>query len=546
MVSPKEVDISNLLTILSVIVAVGALITQTGKLRLRFCMAWYDYTLGVAVFLLIHYLVFAPVLRSLGLYYSFGHWKWGLDSTSAVYLILLLYSVYFLLRIKFPILIRSKINNFNELISSLIISKRYDDLVLLVEPQLERLIKLSEKQGNIDRLYRRYYRPSFDLKALINGEEQPTLSKFNKFSNFILDRIKVKAESSSSQASEVIFNLVTSPDLTENLAVNAPYFGLKILKSGVAIRQDYISPYVDALLNDRNGRLYVELKNNDQIRRGSRLLIPERNRLLHGFFSDAEVAEKIGIYQGIGESIYRKLSEDRGLIDALKGKLGTYSKIGIYSCPISSGITLFEIMVHEGIHQGLQDHLWLHYYYYFTREIINQMVVLSESESDYEDEGEFPTRFHYLLYRMVSISTEWIEQCSLIDEKEIPEKTRSKDGFDKYYISKEATKVLGNMLQVIIESEKISDRFKVYLLEIVVRCHIQISLDDALKEVSLSLLQHVISGDCMNRHKRDYVRKLYDVFRQIDHVLIHDAASFESFIQCQLGLISGFRKNSHP
>ena len=34
--------------------------------------------------------------------------------------------------------------------------------------------------------------------------------------------------------------------------------------------------------------------------------------------------------------------------------LGSYSDVSKYKCPIYSGITLFEIMVHEGIHQGFR------------------------------------------------------------------------------------------------------------------------------------------------------------------------------------------------
>jgi len=530
MPNPSVVDTTNLLTILSVLVAVGALITQTDKLRLRFCMAWYDYSLGIAVFLLIHYLVFAPVLDNLGLYYSFGHWKWGLDSSSAVYLILLLFSGYFLYRTKAPKIVRGKIHIFKELVSNFIFTKRFDELVLLVEPQLKKLISISEGESYFDRFYAKHYRHSFDMNAFINGEKQPDLSELDKLVNLLLDKIKVKVERSSVQAREVLFNLVTSPELTENLAVNHPYFGLKLLKSDEALREDFISPYVDALLSDNRGRLYVELKNNQQIRRGGRLWIPENNKLLHSFFSDSEMAAKSGIYKAIGESVCRKLNENQNLVNHLNKPLGSSSDAGRYSCPISSGITLFQIMVNEGIHQGLQDHLWLHYYYYFTKDILNQMVILPESD----DEAEFPTRFHYLLYRMINISTEWVEQCYWIDEQEIQEKTRLKDGFDRDYISKEATKVLGNMLESLIESEKLSDQFKAYLLRNIVICYRDISQRDDLEDMSDALIRSLITGDYMPR-KHHYLAKLDDIFQQIeDDYLKFEAKSFREFIQAQI------------
>lgn len=87
MTPPTKIDTSSLLTILGVIAAVWALITPNARLRLRFCLAWRDWAIVGFAFLLSNYLVFAPALKALDLYFSFGPWKWGLDSSSAVYLI---------------------------------------------------------------------------------------------------------------------------------------------------------------------------------------------------------------------------------------------------------------------------------------------------------------------------------------------------------------------------------------------------------------------------------------------------------------------------
>lgn len=77
MTALAEIDTTNLLTVLGVLAAVGALISPTSKLQLRFCLTRLDWALGIAILLLIHYLVFAPVLVELGIYYSFGPWRWG-------------------------------------------------------------------------------------------------------------------------------------------------------------------------------------------------------------------------------------------------------------------------------------------------------------------------------------------------------------------------------------------------------------------------------------------------------------------------------------
>lgn len=116
MTASAQIDTTSLLTILGVVAAVWALISPASRLRLRFCMAWWDWVIGGIVFLLIHYLVFSPALERLGLYYSLGPWKWGLDSSSAVYLLLLAVVFYFFWRTRFPMLIRGRIRVFRELI----------------------------------------------------------------------------------------------------------------------------------------------------------------------------------------------------------------------------------------------------------------------------------------------------------------------------------------------------------------------------------------------------------------------------------------------
>ena len=187
-------------------------------------------------------------------------------------------------------------------------------------------------------------------------------------------------------------------------------------------------------------------------------------------------------------------------------------------------------MIHEGIHQGLHDHMWLHYFGHFAEKILKQMTVPPDEES-YQ---EWPTPFHYLLYRLVSVATDWAEQCARIKDSDIPEATRAADDFDRHYISKEATKVLGSMLTDIIPSEKLSASFKKYLLEVVIRSHIEIQRDPNLADVSSSFLTAVILGVNMMPTKRAYRMALKNEFQRIDHVMRNDASAFEQALDASL------------
>lgn len=319
-----------------------------------------------------------------------------------------------------------------------------------------------------------------------------------------------------------LLNLITSPELTVHLANAHPYFCLKLFEADNLVRSDFIEHYIEALLDIPGSRLYVELKNNQNLTVGKRLYLPENNRLLRFFFADASAAINNGLDRAIGEAVCRRLDEDKKLAETLNIPLSSYRDQGRFRCPINSGITLFEIMVHEGIHQCLQNHMWLHYFRHFTKKILMQMTLLPEEETF----QEWPTPFHYLLYRLISIATDWTAQCSNIDNSEIPDSTRSVKAFDRHFISKEATKVLGEMLKDIILSEKVSLHFKKGLLEIAIRGYIKnLKSDDDLKDVASSFITNVISRSDVPRGPQ-YQVKLQEIFGQLDHVLRTDAEQF--------------------
>lgn len=532
MTATTQIDTTSLLTILGVIAAVWALLSPTSRLRLRFCMTLGDWIIGGAIFLLIHYLVFAPALDRLGLYYSLGPWKWGLDSSSAVYLLLVSAAFYFFWRTRFPTLAQGRVHIFRELIENLHLTKCYDELVLLIEPQLPKLISLTRQQPLFVRWIDRLDRHQIDMAALLHGDQPRSLPAWRKRLSSLLQQLKswsLARNEAGTQAHEILLNLVTSPELTIHLAVAHPHFCLKLLEADEAIRSDFIEHYIDALLDAPGSRLYVELKNNQNRSVGSRLYLPENNRLLRFFFTDAAVAMKNGLDKAIGEAVCRRLDEDSGLADKLNGSLGSYYDAGRFRCPINSGITLFEIMVHEGIHQGLQDHMWLHYFGHFAKKILKKMSGLPDEEA-YK---EWPTPFHYLLCRLVSVATDWAEQCARIDDSEIPETTRTASVFDRHFISKEANKVLGSMLEHIILSEKLSASFKTCLLEVAIRSYIKIQSDRNLADVSSSFLTAVIFGTTISK-QHSYKRELQIVFGRIDHKMRQNASTFEQALDASL------------
>lgn len=533
MTNDIAIDTSSLLTILGVIAAVWAIIPANNRLRFRLSVTWFDWLIVIAVFLIAHYLVFEIALRAVGLYYSFGPWKWGLDKGSAVYLLLLALGIYLLGRARAPKLAKQNIGTFGKLVDNLLLTKRYDELVSLVKPQLSQLLKLSQHRPLLARFAATFApKPVFDIQILLQGEPVRDDMKWwyrlrSKLSQF--EAILLKRDHSRRQASEILQSISSYPPLVAYLAVAQPDFCLMLLQRPEVVREDFIELFIDALLADHTSRIYVELRDNQNLKGRHRLVLPDTNRILCFFFKDVSVAAKLGLYRAIGESVCRTLDEDPHLAEVYNRSLGYYNEVGKYRCPVNAGIKLFEIMVHEGIHQGQQDHLWLFYFTHFTTKILEQMREVTPDDENHE----WPTPFYYLLYEIVSIASNWVEDCVEIKTQDIPEFIREQQGFDLFYISKQATIALGSIVQDIVQSSKIADGFKDYVLEIVLRRYKHIKHDPQTALVATDLVTSLTVGADFPTNM-EYRYALKAVFDRLDHVLRGEVPKFASAIEMSL------------
>lgn len=533
MTNDIAIDTSSLLTILGVVAAVWAIIPANNRLRFRLSVTWFDWFVVIAVFLIAHYLVFEMPLRALGLYYSFGPWKWGLDKDSAVYLLLLTLGIYLLARARAPKLAKENIGTFGKLVDNLLLTKRFDELVSLVEPQLSQLLKLSQHRPLLARFAATFApKPVFDIQILLHSKsDRHDLKRKHRVQLMLsqLGAILLKWDHSSRDANQIFQSISNSPALVAHLAVTQPNFCLRLFERPEVVREDFIELFIDALLADHTSRIYIELKNNQNLNGRHRLALPNTNRILCFFFKDVSVAAKLGVYRAIGESVCRRLDEDSHLAEAYNHSLGYYNEAGKYRCPVHAGIKLFEIMVHEGIHQGQQDHLWLFYFTHFTANILEQMREASPDDENHE----WPTPFYYLLYEIVSIASNWIEDCTNVKVSDIPVAIREEDGFDIFYISKQATTALGLIVQDIVQSSKVAGRFKDYLLEIVLRRYKHIENAPQATEVANALLTSLTVGADFPT-KMEYRYALNEVFEQLDHVLRREVPKFKSAIDASL------------
>lgn len=530
MPNDTSIDTSSLLTILGLIAAVWAIVPTATRLRFRLSVTWFDWLIVVGVFLAVHYLVFEPALRSVGLYYSFGPWKWGLDKSSSIYLLLLGLGLFILVRARAPKLARRNIGVFAKLVDNLLLTKRYDELVSLVEPQFSKLIGISRYRPLLARAAAKMApRPAFDLEAILSGVRPKYENHLKRWFRSALNRLESTLagwDSSAEQAQELLRGLSNSPSLVTHLAVAYPDFGLRILERPEVVREDFVELFMNALLSDNSSRLYVELKSNENLNGRHRLALPPTNRVLCFFFRDVSVAAHHGLYRAIGEPVLRRLDEDPKLVEAYNRSLGYFAEVGKYHSPVYAGIKLFEIMIHEGIHQGQQDHLWLFYFTHFTDGILEHMRDVAPDDGNHE----FPTPFHYLLYQIVSVASNWVDDCLEVDVAAIAKDVTEKPDFDAYYIPEKATDALGTIVQSIISSPKIDDRFKHYMLEVSLSRYKRIKNTPRVAAVAQSFIKSLIYGLDLPTEP-GYRHELHRVFGQLDHVLRHEIPEFAQALE---------------
>lgn len=500
MPNTSAIDTSVLITILGLIAAVWAVVPSNTRLRFRLSMSWVDWVIAISVFLIIHYLVFEPFFRSVGLYYSFGPWRGGLDKGSAVYLLLLSLGLYILLRARAPKLAAGKIGTFEALVSKLLLTRRYDELSTLIEPHLFKLFELSNP------------RVPFFLKKWGCGGQVRSCSSLTKL---------CAKSRHADRARDILKSILNQPQFVAYLSVSHPHFCLRILAVDEVVREDFTELFVAALINDSNSLLYSELKNNQNLNGRHRLALPSSNRILHFLFNDVTTTERLALYQPIGETVCRRIDEDPKLIEAYNLPMGYYNESGKYRCPIHAGIKLFEIMIHEAIHQGIQDHLWLFYFTHFTDKILKQLRDQQPTDSHHE----WPTPFHFLLYEIVTITSNWVDDFIEVEPDTVAEQVRKQEGFDSQYISKQAADALGRIIQSILVSPKIDDRFKGYMLEISLERYKRFQNRKDADSVAHMFINAMIFGDEYTT-KKSYRWELHRAFQDLDHVLRRDVKSF--------------------
>ena len=527
------IDTSSLLTMLGIIAAVWALIPATARMTFRLSFSRLDWALIFIGAVLIHLVVYNQVLQTFDLYPNLGPWIWGFDQNGVLYLMFLGLASYVYVRARTTRLSRRHLPLFGKLATSLLHGRKFEELGTLVEKHFETVLEMATHESARDRVAT-WIRPEEPMPSFMLSDRElvlqspaplPWMVRAWNSGRHSLAQAVSSDEIVKQRARLIVSTVLGSRAFVGYLARAYPYLCLRLMVPAQSIVDDFQDEFFAALLADESSIFFSEMKNNHNMAKGNRLLIPAENLLVSFYLHDVETAAKLGVYRSLGEAMLSTISNDRDLVERLNGPLVMYDEVGYHRCPIAAGVHFFRIMVLEGLHQRTFDHLWLHYVTHFTDRILKH----ARDTRPEDDWTEFPTPFSYLLYQIVDVAADWIEEA--IDLTQVGDTvTQGQSEGRHIHISFEAASAVGLVMHSILRSPKVTKRLKEELFTVVLRTYSHVNRTERLAPLARAIEQAMVRPYDF-RLTDDYLEILAQVYDEQDHVLRATTRELRAAIQ---------------
>jgi len=426
-------NLAGLITFWALVIAAYAVLPQYWKFRIKAFVGP-----GLAIISTCLAILLSLWLVSWSMFMEEGNCK--IWTQIGAFLVLFLYIALVVLTLFRGRVTRNNINRFRELISSLSVSQQYEILTAAIRDNISHLTEIYDYTPNSRRL------PWFRKQKQERKGALPLYQSPSKYQEEV-DRL----------ADQVITDL----DFTKFVItydINTPLAFIETFETKVTGVAEYLDIILELLISDSGSKLYREIQRHQNIGRGRRRTIGT-SRLLRFLFEDAELARKRAIWKPIGDSVMRFLHARPGGLDDIYNKEANYYTDSFttdkFSDPVFIGLEFFDFMVKEALLQSVKWHMWLYYLHHWTKEIVAKVSYDStEWERGY---WEYPTRYTFLLYRVISYQLEWFD-CAREHDLNIG---LEKGDIDiNANILQSAAKCLSYCLHTISECKELPDKFK--------------------------------------------------------------------------------------
>ena len=427
-----------------------------------------------------------------------------------------------------PKLGMSALPDLDRLLNRLAEAGRYAELVELVEPRIAFIDVCASgtlpSQRRKARLAGRTLSQPLSTDDVLSADEaRPAARTWRATSGRRLSALVPDDAKARTAAESILQTVLRSAPIVDWIAERRPHFGARLLSLGSYKVNDFVDQYLGWLIAHPTSAIYDEIRANQNLARcGYR--IEEHNPVLRALFDDPKVAERLEIYQPVGEQMVAALSPANSpdYRDALNLAADRdWDERGCWRDPTFVGIRFFDIMVQASACHGITWHMWL----FYLKDVVAGLEALYDDRTG-EEFVEFPTRAARNLYAAFDALSDWVRIATKVGDAS-PHRA-PQDGevhHDNGNIPKSAALAIGICLRTVLCSERISPRVRGSLLGIAIA-----PLHDPLMRVGHDNLRRVLIGAIVQGGLMDagpvYLERLRHAFARTDRLYLDAIEDF--------------------
>ncbi|MCP2225804.1 hypothetical protein OKW12_001203 [Pseudomonas silensiensis] len=507
-------DANGLLSVLAILVAGYTLLSEGKRLDINLRMSWIDWTVIGSLTLVILIIIYSPVILTLNLFKPIK-WYWGFNEQTTIFTCLIAMLIFVVIKMISTTIPPANYSKWSVISERLLREKKLPELGYLLNKHHIQLFTIANRTP--------WY---VQFHNSINPKHQALLAQFNQsktpprlyFLRTMLCSVLPSEGSTQTIAAGSISRLLKSRMFVAYLSETYPIVAARATLVRFRDNDEFNSIFFETLISNPNSPLYRELRDNQNCSYTGEYFLDESNALISFYFKDASIAEKVSLWKPTGDFVIQFIKENKGKENFYNQPNNNFSDgEARWSCPIFMCSLLFEVMISAAIFQRINYHMWLMYVDSFTREILESL----DHHPTVDKSREFPSKYDYLLYNIFSACDNWVKTVEYLDYTD--RSLGDRQNFPEFW----AAKTLGQMLRRIIKSEKISDRQKIYFLEISLRRM------EKLDNSGFNTYSQIIFNNCVREYEGDkadhiFLYVLNDLYKKSDIIFRYTQSTFET------------------
>ena len=464
----------------------------------------------------------------------------GVTPQQAAFLVVLIWMAGALLAVIRPRPRMGSMSTLGRLIERLADERRLADLFDLMEPNLNRVDAFATRRSWLQRMHDavspgpqiRSREMDALIAALGDSEAPPEPSFMLRAGLRVRGWVAAVLPSGLKEqeaAEDILRVLTTRRDILEHAVAFRTSFGARLLGLRHHRVEEFADRFFELLVSTPESVLYDQVEASQNL--GPRgYVLPPDAAVLRAIFDDATVADKLGVYRPVAETVISKLNpiNDPQYLAGLNQPWDlAFQERGRWRDPVYLSIRFFDIMVQAAAYQGVQSHMWLYYMDHLSAPLV---LHYDDTGTNVDRDAEWPTRSSHMLYSIVDVLRDWIklpERLPAGSPHRTVEDLRIDRGTNN--LSKAAAVTLGDVLKTVLLADNVDDRFKGYLLEVAIRWMRDWRPSSDLAWVRTIAIAAIAKGGTLDAGEA-YRNVLCELYAEIDRPWHHDLRDFEAAI----------------